>query len=130
MNNNNPLNLDKIAAKSSQNIVNETQDKKTLERLATKALGVLQNQGVYALMLFLLSRSGDEKEVAQKIKSHLVSTLEDLDPRKNLSNKNDREVLNYFSENISTDIDLLLLVRDLYEKILIYTRFHAKAEGD
>jgi len=36
--------------------------------------------------------------------------------------------LDWFSKNILEDIDLLLLVRSLFEQALIYTRFGAKAE--
>jgi hypothetical protein len=47
----------------------------TLERLSTKALGVLQSQGVYALMLFLFSRTGDEKLVSPLIRRQLYAAL-------------------------------------------------------
>ena len=40
-------NLDYIAARYAQEIVKEAASAETLERLATKALAVLQAQGVY-----------------------------------------------------------------------------------
>ena len=144
----NQINLDKTAAKCAQLMVKEALKLKnskyekesvkkpaeTLERLVTKALGVLQSQGVYALMLFLFSRTGDEKKVAtHAVHLALCEALEDLIYfiKKGLpkTEKMDK-VLTYYSENICSDLDRLLLVRQLYEQILIYTRYHAKAIND
>ena len=142
------INLDKTAAECAQLMIEKAMelkksddtDKKvkkpaeTLERLVTKALGVLQSQGVYALMLFLFSRSGDEKKVAtHAVQLALCEALEDLKYfiKKELpkTEKMDK-VLTYYSENICSDLDRLLLVRQLYEQILIYARYHAKAVND
>ena len=54
-------NLDRLAAQTAQAIVNEGAGKdgkgaEKLENMATKALGVVQENGVYAGMLFLYSR--------------------------------------------------------------------------
>lgn len=66
------LNLDRVAAERAQAMVRKAKngvDKvekpvDTLERLTTKALGVLQEQGIYAMMLFLFSRTSDEYNIA------------------------------------------------------------------
>ena len=62
-------NLDRLAALHAQSIVSRTKDVQDGDRLATKqsardvdnvvtkALGVLQEDGVYACALYLLSRS-------------------------------------------------------------------------
>ena len=134
------INLDKLAAERAQNIVKKAQEgidgvKKpveTLERLVTKALGVLQSQGIYAMMLFLFSRSGDEDKVATKcIRPQLFEALRGLQSFQSVrvpsDDANARTALNFYSENILADLDTLLLVRDLYEQTLIYARFHAKA---
>ncbi|MDM7911757.1 MAG: hypothetical protein QUS09_01530, partial [Methanotrichaceae archaeon] len=79
------LNLDRLAAKCAQEMVKKAKEDKTikkpvdtLERLATKALGVLQEQGVYAMTLFLFSRSSDEKKVAPHIRSQLYEALKKI----------------------------------------------------
>ena len=48
-------NLDLRVAETAQKIVNDTRafDKPQVENLATKAIGVLQENGVYAVTLFL-----------------------------------------------------------------------------
>jgi uncharacterized protein YdiU (UPF0061 family) len=106
----------------------------TLERLVTKALGVLQEQGVYAMMLFLFSRTSDEKEVAPSIRAQLFKALEKLPSFENgaivpRAEADMQTALKFYLENVLDDLDTLLLVRDLYEQTLIYARYGAKAEG-
>ncbi len=135
-------NLDKLAAEKSQEIVSLSENIKdvnkpieALERLVTKTLGVLQEQGVYAMMLFLYSRTSSEKKVAEQgILPVLINTLQslpDFNSTQNIPrNNSDREeVLKFYAKKITSDLNLLLLIRNLYEQILIYTRYHAKAKG-
>ncbi len=139
------VNLDKLAAEKSQEIVKEivrrsetiadvNKSIETLERLVTKTLGVLQEQGVYAMMLFLYSRTSSEKKVAEKsILPVFISILRSIavvDNAQSLpeSNSNREEVLKFYAE-ITSNLDILLLIRNLYEQILIYTRYHAKARA-
>ena len=132
------LNLDQLAAQRAQEMVGNTPKDKieNLERLATKALGVLQEQGVYAFMLFLFSRTSDEKVVSEHVRKQLYQALVSLpgfsengNMPKNLASDNPKDVLSYYADTVLDDLDQLLLVRDLYEQILIYSRFGAKAVG-
>jgi hypothetical protein len=101
----------------------------TLERLVTKTLGVLQEQGVYAMLLFLFSRTGDEKKVAPVIRMQLYEILKRLPNFNNLKIEDDSRIaLDIYTKDILNNIDILLLVRDLYEQTLIYARYAAKAE--
>ncbi len=127
------INLDKIAADRSREML-EASDKETLERLVTKALGVLQSQGVYALMLFLFSRKSDEGKIAPFVRKALYNVLlslpnfkDDEELKDFTENSTAQDVLKWYSDKIVEDLDTLLLVRDLYEQTLIYARFHAKA---
>jgi hypothetical protein len=56
--------LDKLCAKTAQDIIDQRDgvDSKIIDGFTTKSLGVLQEQGVYASVLFLFSRLGAEKE--------------------------------------------------------------------
>jgi len=61
----NQENLDYLAAQCAANLVENTKNKiafKDLENLLTKSLGVLQNQGVYAVYLYLFSQATGENE--------------------------------------------------------------------
>ena len=130
-----PFNLDKRAAERAQNMVAAAQNAKlveTLERLVTKTLGVLQAQGVYAMMLFLFSRTKDEKKVsAQCIRPQLFQALKGLPGIQDADIPADdadvKAALKFYSEKVLDDLNTLLLVRDLYEQTLIYARYGAKA---
>lgn len=156
------INLDKIAAEKAQEILAvrnkkvgknlKNVDIKTLENLATKVLGVIQEQGIYAGILFLFSRSGatnkKEKLDSEKIICCYIATtllnvlLHDSFKPWNFaltptllkwSDINiDGKKLNLLNElakenKLLDDIDKLFLMKSLYEQILIYTRFSAKA---
>ena len=135
------LNLDKLAAEKAQAIVTTGKGVKgvkapvdTLERLVTKTLGVLQEQGVYAMLLFLYSRTGDEQKVAPMIHTQLFEVLKDIPKFKGNSDVPQHDALaqnalKFYSDSVLNDLDTLLLIRDLYEQTLIYARFGAKAEG-
>ena len=133
-------NLDKLAAEAAQQMVQDAPRAKakktydTLENLVTKTLGVLQSQGVYAAMLFLFSRSGDEGKMAPLIRKNLYVLLRELQNFKGdteLPNFNDetkaQTVLKWYSKWVLDNFDTLLLIRDLYEQTLIYARYGAKA---
>lgn len=120
------LNLDQLAAQYAQKIVNDGQT--GLENLITKTLGVLQEQGVYACVLFLFSRTGAEKGLAQNTRPHLYNLLKKL-PAFQQSEINDQNALQFFADTVCNDLDTLLLVKELYEQTLIYARYGAKAAG-
>ena len=141
------LNLDKLAAECAQGMVSAANEGvnevanpvETLERLSTKALGVLQEQGVYALVLFLFSRTSDEKLVAPLVRMHLYIVLrmipefvESQGLLRIIQNDQPQETLKFYTDSVLGEglIDITLLVRDLYEQTLIYARYGAKAVGD
>jgi hypothetical protein len=120
------INLDQRAAQYAQKIVVDGED--GLENLITKTLGVLQEQGVYACLLFLFSRTSKEKDLANKIRPHLYNLVKEL-PAFQQSEINDENGLQFFSDTVCSDLDTLFLVKDLYEQTMIYARYGAKAEG-
>lgn len=120
----NTLNLDQLAAQYAQKIV--TDGKADIENLITKTLGVLQEQGVYAMLLFLFSRTSNEKNLAEKTRPHLYELLTKL-PAFTNSQISDDNALQFFTDTVCNDLDTLLLVKDLYEQTLIYGRYGAKA---
>ena len=135
------LNLDRVAAERAQAMVARAKcvegvkrPVNTLERLATKTLGVLQEQGVYAMMLFLFSRSSDEAKIAPCIRAQLFKALDDLPSsfKKEIpaENTDTHTALKFYTDEVLVDLDTLLLVRDLYEQTLIYARYGAKAAGE
>lgn len=131
------MNLDRLAAIAAQSIIANpaTSDKTKLENLATKALGVLQENGVYAAMLFLYSRKR-EKDHAKVIAEEFLNTLQsaelaplDLAFPADMDRSNWLEVSEYLNSSLCETLDTLLLIKQIWEQTLIYTRFGAKARG-
>ncbi len=85
------------------------------ETIITKALGVLQEDGVYAFFLYTASK-------ADAIKTRAFSFLKD---RGLLTDRTD--VLTAVRDGFKENLDKLLLAKELLERTLIYARYHAKA---
>jgi hypothetical protein len=120
------INLDQKAAQYAQAIVRNGGAE--IENLVTKALGVLQEQGVYACILFLLANKD------QRILSPLCALLNELpvfqaNPDIPTERTDSKATLKFYSDTVCNDLDTLLLVKDLYEQTLIYARYGAKAAG-
>lgn len=132
-NNSNLTNLDALAAQAAQKIVLEKKIKdkpKELDILATKVLGVLQENGPYAMALFLASRSRKvEQEIAEVIGDQLFSG--DMfnalfgDGIRPPTDKMER--MKFLSEEIAPHLGRLLLLKQVWEQTLIYVRYGAKA---
>lgn len=121
-------NLDRVCAEYGYNFAKKVSeaddfDAKKAEVLITKALGVLQEQGLYAFVLFCDSRPDGEKAGAEKMKDLAKKLL------KKLKLINDGDFLNELQkdEGLLTKLDDLMLAIQVLEKTLIYARYHAKA---
>lgn len=141
-------NLHRLAAQHAQAIVhklvdlddkgNKRTDDKEIKKAAsatdntvTKALGVLQENGVYACFLYLLAK---EKDNGPVVIEEMLNLLEGLgfgwEKPENLSPE---EVLRHISEKVNDDserfLERLLLAKETLEQMLIYARYGAKARG-
>jgi hypothetical protein len=107
-------NLDMECAKLGRALAQlEKVDEKTL----TSALGVLEEQGLYACFLFLNAQG---KDAGRKVSSELAGFLRQITP---LGNGDLFTALQALAE----DLDRLLFARDLLRQALVYGRYHAKA---
>jgi hypothetical protein len=112
-------NLDLACAKVGKTIAERPS--KELENLVTSALAVLEEQGVYALFLFLKTRGGSEAENGnKKIYEFLKVTLQQVHL---LSDNAD---VFTSPQEMAEDLDKLLLARDLVRQTLVYARYHAR----
>jgi len=125
--------LDRIAASRAQKIVDGAIEKakaKDVDNLVTKALGVLQENGVYACFLFLFSRTQPkERDVAEVVREQLLRlAATDLPFGWEKPRPMDAEtVLPHVSNKICAQLDPLLMTKELFEQTLIYARYGAKA---
>jgi hypothetical protein len=132
----NPMNLDRLAAKHAQAVIANTENSKSsdIENTVTKALGVLQEDGVYACFLYLLAK---EKEPGKKVIKQMLELLEGLKFGWNKPVKEDgtinllpEVVLKHITDHVTQDLERLLLAKETLEQMLIYTRYGAKARKD
>lgn len=149
MSNSTQPNLDWLAAKHAQAIIrrvvdeeetqkNKPEDKKKtkqqlgndIDNTVTKALGVLQENGVYACFLYLLAREGDNGRVVVEEMLNLLGGLPFgwQAPMKNEKVDTTAEVvLPHISEKVTENLERLLLAKETLEQMLIYARYGARA---
>ena len=114
-------NLDLACARTGQAIAEKPS--KELEKLVTSALAVLEEQGVYALFLFLKTRGGKAAPIIeQKVREFLKTTPQ----RAPLLSGNGNGDIFKSLQSMSEDLDKLLLARDLLRQALVYARYHAR----
>lgn len=108
-------------------ILGEKLGKSVDETFLTNSLSVLEEQGVYALFLYLDSR---RKEWATGIKQECMHFLRTTPKTSPLISRGDGKSNDYNELKVlSQDIDKLLLGRDLLRQGLVYARYHAKARS-
>lgn len=114
-------NLDAACAKLGAKLA--VSGSKDTENSITKSLGVLEEQGVYALFLYLHAR---EKQWGQKTSDELATFLRRQPSTQDalLSTNHD---LFAALQQLAADLDKLLFARDLLHRALVYARYHAKA---
>lgn len=93
------------------------------EKILNAALTVLEEQGPYAMFLYLKAKHSD---VADPISGKSLSFLKDVFHNR-LDGANDiLDAIKRLAENL----DDLLFARDLLRMALSYARYHLKARGD
>lgn len=125
------ISLDCLCAKAGDTLAREASgvlnDPKKAETLLTKALGVTQEQGLYAFFLFLASRGSAEAKAAEKVCDGGVKLLQEA----GLVEKTVRPVEVLASlrrdDGLLSRLDDLVLAVELISRTLTYARFHAKA---
>ncbi|MCL2724003.1 MAG: hypothetical protein FWD69_06150 [Polyangiaceae bacterium] len=111
-------NLDAECAKLGATL--GTNGTKDTENSITKTLGVLEEQGVYALFLYLHAR---EKEWGKSTSCEFAKFLR----QHSLLGSSTKDEPFGALQELATDLDKLLFARDLLYRALVYARYHAKA---
>jgi len=125
------INLDFLCMKTSQDMVEGKGLAKDKENVATKGLGVLQENGPYGLMLYLQTTKSDvAKEYLKELvglcrEEHVAIYLGKPAP----PGKDHKEIAAWLRE-LAQELDRYLFVKSLWEQTLTYTRYHAKALDD
>lgn len=115
------INLDYLCAKTGQEIGGKT-DRSILQ----KALGVLNEDGVYAMFLWL-----EDKDKNKKVREKLTLMLNEESIRNHLfcdSSKFSEDFKGFCEKliEVAKDIDKLLFLKMVLERTLTYALYHAK----
>jgi hypothetical protein len=117
-------NLDAACAKLGATLASS--GNKDTENSITKSLGVLEEQGVYALFLYLHAR---ENDWGKSTSNKLATFLREQPSQQNslLGATTTNSDLFAALQQLAGDLDKLLFARDLLHRALVYARYHAKA---
>jgi len=122
------INLDYVCIDIGQKIINDTDKEKIkdTQNNIRKTLGVLQEDGVYAMFLWL-----EDKDREKKIRKNLTKLLNKENIKRYLLNNSDKFPENFkeFCEKlkvVAQDIDKLLFMKKTLERTLTYALYHAK----
>ena len=119
-------NLDYLCIKHGKEIGFEV-DKAKLQ----KALGVLREDGIYAMFLWIEDK---DKDKDKKTREKLMKLLNEESIKKYLnSSQNFPNNFKEFCEKLKDvvkDIDKLLFLKKILERTLTYALYHAKVKGD
>lgn len=125
-------NLDYLAAQYAQKVIESLKnDPKKAEISLTKALGVLQENGVYACFLYLRAREDNGNKIIAQMRNLLKALgLKDKpqdEPEKALGLKDEPQDDLEYARQLTTHLPNLLLAKEALEQMLIYARYGAKA---
>ncbi len=115
-----PCNLEIACAELGRALVKSA--KKADEKVLNELLAVLEEQGPYAMALYLRTR---HKEVNTSIAPLMAKKLADI-LRKNQPEQNDDVLMNLLRD-IAEDLDDLLLAHEILRTALAYARYYRKA---
>ena len=103
------------------------------KNMVDKALGILVNDGLYAMWLFIEEKAskevGDNKTNPEKFCHELKCLLKDylyLESFEDYFCSNKEKRL-FFIQKLTQDLPKLLFIRQILEKLLIYTHHQYKA---
>lgn len=119
-----PQNLEIECAEAARKIVErvDKKDKKELKSALNSALAVLEEQGPYAMMLYLKAR---HKKISANIEEPSISLL-----RKVFANIDKEKDSFEIFKTLAKNLDGLLFARALLNTVLGYAYYFLKAEED
>lgn len=122
-------NLDYLCMEYGQKIP----ESKENETLITKTIGVLQENGPFAMFLFLKDRRNRNrtKVIAGRCYDSLMELLNERELKRFFgSTPHKRQALEEISKwliDVSKDTDKLFLLKKILEQSLVYARYYSKA---
>lgn len=126
-------NLDFLCMQAAQAMTAAPGEKNDKENLATKALGVLLDNGPYGMLLYLQAqKKKDIQEIARRYCSQLLELLSKDGLRQYVTAPpavSDFRSIAEWLQKAAGDLHRYLFIKRLWQQALTYARYHAKA-GD
>lgn len=124
------VNLESICARYGMMLADSGQDKMTdKENIVTKALGVLVQNGIYAMTVFLMTCN--KPKYGENVLRTLAALLADkgvgLLPDRQWQDRDGLVELLQTMREITEELPRLLLARKMLEGTLTFARYHCKA---
>jgi hypothetical protein len=119
-------NLDFLCMQAAQAMTAVTGDKNAKENLATKALGVLLENGPYGMILYLEVQK-KERTIARAYRDQLLALAGLAVVNPTPPNNPDFPKVTEWLQKAAGDLDTYLFVKRLWQQALTYARYHAKA---
>ena len=95
---------------------------KDLEGTITKGLAVCQEQGLFASALFFVSRGKNELSQAKHILAKLLEMVKGVRGEAQTQSADELKGLAKYLTDICSNVDEMLLVKQVWEQTLIYGR--------
>jgi hypothetical protein len=121
-------NLDFLCMQAAQTMAAGTGEKSAKENLATKALGVLLQNGPYGMVLYLQIQKKD-KDIAAEFREQLLTLISKAAIEPAPPSSGDFSDITKWLQKIAANLDTYLFVKRLWQQTLTYARYHAKAVG-
>ncbi len=125
------INLDFLCMETAQQMVACKGKPSDKENVATKALGVLLDNGPYGLMLYLETQS-NTRDIAKHYQRSLLTLCAESTIVKYLTSNEPPNGANFddvtkWLRSLAQDLDSYLFAKQLWQQTLTYARYHAKA---
>lgn len=119
-------NRDFLCMQAAQAMTAGAGEKGAKENLATKALGVLLENGPYGMILYLEVQKKDHA-VARAYRDQLLALAGQAVVNPMPPNEPDFRKVVEWLQKAAASLDTYLFVKRLWQQALTYTRYHAKA---
>lgn len=122
------MNLDQIAYEYANKLfenIGEDKKYKEYENFITDLLHIVIDNSLYAGYLFIKKKSKNNKEFETVLYKYTVNIIEDT-----VVKDEDKKDLLSIITVVNQDLYQIFFVKDLWERMLTYARFIAKARGN
>lgn len=128
----NECNLDMRCFNAALNLSKELSGDENAEKALIDSLVVLQNDGIFALFIYLKSKINiDSKPSKKNVHAQIIASLSNfIKSLERISEEPDiNNILNIFKANIVTNMDSMFFYLDICERTLIYAKYLIKSKG-